>query len=282
MTRATPELAVHRFEAGNPQPGGLVVLLGFLLLVALQFLVVLRSGLLPVAVMRLVVQDEDVLHAHQIGHHPLEHLSFGFEGIQFLAAPLKQGASALRKLDALAKLEGVVVGDDDLGAVHVVQHVARDQFAAGVVAVRIVRLQDAQAVLDREARRNNEEAAREALALRVAHRVDGLPGDEHRHDGGLAGAGRQLQREAHQLRIGVVVGVGQMFEKALARLSRLGRDLSQPDRRFDRLDLTEERTNAAELVVPPVLKQPRRLGRDLPVIRIGQFAATCQPGCELR
>ena len=34
------ELAVDRFEAGNPEPGGFVVLLGFLLLVAFQIVFV--------------------------------------------------------------------------------------------------------------------------------------------------------------------------------------------------------------------------------------------------
>ena len=66
--------------------------------------------------MRLVVEDEDVLHAHQIGHDALQHLPFGFERVQFVAATLKQATAALRKLDALAKLEGVIVRDDDLGA----------------------------------------------------------------------------------------------------------------------------------------------------------------------
>ena len=46
----------------------------------------------------------------------------------------------------------------------VVEHVARDQLAAGVVAVRVVRLQDAQAVLDGEAGRDDQEAAGEVLA----------------------------------------------------------------------------------------------------------------------
>jgi hypothetical protein len=36
-------------------------------------------------VVRLVVDDEDVLHAHQVGHHPLQHLAFGFERVEFLA-----------------------------------------------------------------------------------------------------------------------------------------------------------------------------------------------------
>ena len=40
MTRREAELAVHRFEAGNPEARGLVVLLGFLPLVAFQVFVV--------------------------------------------------------------------------------------------------------------------------------------------------------------------------------------------------------------------------------------------------
>ena len=108
------------------------------------------------------------------------------------------------------------------------------------------------------------------LALRTPRRVDGLPGDEHRHDGRLAGAGRQLQREAHQLRVGVVIGIGQMLKKTLSHLSHLRRDLRQPNGRFDGLNLAEERADAAELVVPPVLKQACRLRRDMPVVRVGQ------------
>ncbi len=91
----------------------------------------------------------------------------------------------------------------------------------------------------------------------------GLPGDEHGHDGGLARAGGQLQREAHQFRIGVSVGVGQVVEQALSRL-RLRRDLGQPDGRLGRLHLAEERAHAAEIVMAPVLKQAGRLRRHLP------------------
>ena len=55
---------------------------------------------------------------------------------------------------------------------------------------------------------------------------------------------------------------------------RLRGDLGQPDGRFDRLDLAEERADAAELVMPPVLEQPCRFGRDLPVAGIRQVPAT--------
>ena len=100
------------------------------LLVALQVLVVGLVRLLAVAVVRLVVEDEDVLHAHQVGHDALDHLAFGLQRVQLLAGrPCEQRAAALGQLDPLAQLEGVVVGDDDLGPVHVVQHVARDELA---------------------------------------------------------------------------------------------------------------------------------------------------------
>ncbi len=116
-----------------------------------------------------------------------------------------------------------------------------------------------------------QEAAGEVLAAGAAHGVDRLPGDEHRHHGGLARAGGELQREAHQFGVGVLVGAGEVIEQALARLG-LGRDLGQPDGGFDRLDLAEERADAAELVMPPVLKQAGRFRRDLPLAGVGQGA----------
>ncbi len=217
MTRAEPELAVHGLQPGDPEPGGLVVALGLLAVVALQVLVVVVARLLAVAVMRLVVQDEDVLEPHQLGHDALEHLPFALQRVQRLAdASLEQRAAALRQLDPLAALEGVVVGDDDLGAVDVIQHVGRDQLAARVVAVRVVRLQHAQAVLDGDARRDHEKAAGESLALRPPDGVDGLPGDQHGHDRRLARARGQLEGQSQQLRIGVVVRAGEVVEEALA------------------------------------------------------------------
>ena len=76
------ELAVHRLEPGDPDARGLVVLLGLLPLVALELFVVLRDRLLAVAVVRLVVEDEDVLHAHQVGHDALDHLAFGLQRVE--------------------------------------------------------------------------------------------------------------------------------------------------------------------------------------------------------
>ena len=78
--------------------------------------------------------------------------------------PWRSARPPFGEFDAFAQLEGVVVGDDDLGPVHVVEHVARNELAVVVVAVGVVGLEDAQAVLDREARRDDQEAAGEVLA----------------------------------------------------------------------------------------------------------------------
>jgi hypothetical protein len=75
------ELALYGFQAGYPKPRGLVVLLRFLLVVAAQIADILFSGLLAIAMVCLVVEYEDALHTHQVGHNPLEHLAFGFQGI---------------------------------------------------------------------------------------------------------------------------------------------------------------------------------------------------------
>jgi hypothetical protein len=47
----------------------------------------LSSGVLDtlaVAMMRFAVDDDDILHSHQLGHDTLEHLALGFERLEFL------------------------------------------------------------------------------------------------------------------------------------------------------------------------------------------------------
>ena len=87
-------------------------------------------------------------------------MPLGFLCVELVAgAPGEQRATAGREFDALAQLEGVIVGDDDLGAIHIVEHVARHQFAVLVIAVGVVGLEHAQTILDGETRRNDKEAA---------------------------------------------------------------------------------------------------------------------------
>ena len=126
----------------------------------------------------LVVHDENVLHAHQVGHDPLQHLSLGLQCVQRLPTPaFQQPASPFRHLHAFPQYEGMVVGYDDLGPVEVAQHVAGHQLSADVVAVRIVGLQYAQPVPDRNPWRHNQKTACEPPAVGMSDGVDRLPRD---------------------------------------------------------------------------------------------------------
>ena len=185
---------------------------------------------------------------------------------------LEQQATALGDFQALAPPEGVVVGDDDLGALDLIEEVAGDQFTAGVIAVGVAGLEDPQAVPDGDPGGDDEKAARKLLGAPSAYGVDGLPGDQHGHDGGLASPGGELEGQAHQLWVGVAVGIRQVLEEAFAGLADLGRDLGQPDGGLDGLDLAKEGADAAEGVMAPMLEETGRLGGDPPMIRVRVLA----------
>ena len=153
----------------------------------------------------LVVDDEDALQAHQRRHHPAQHLPLRLHGAGRLAAAPEQRARSLRQFQPLAPLERVVVRDDHARPLHVRQHVARNEFAAAVVAVRVFRQQNPEAVPDRDSRRYDQETAREVPAAGTADRVHGLPGDQHGHDHRLAGPGRHFEGDAEEF--GVCGGV---------------------------------------------------------------------------
>jgi hypothetical protein len=107
-------------------------------------------------------------------------------------------------------LKGVVVGDHDLCTLDLVKEVVGDELAIRIVAVGVVRLEHTQAVLDGEPRCDDEKAPGEMLAAGAAGGIDGLPRDEHRHYGGLARTGGELQRETLEFRVGVPVGGGEV------------------------------------------------------------------------
>ena len=63
-----------------------------------------------------------------------------------------------------------------------------------------------------------------------------------------------------------------MVEEALAASPHARRDFGEPYCGLDRFDLAEEGPNATEAVVPPVLEQPGRLRRHLPLAGVRQIA----------
>jgi len=264
------EMPLHRLDARYPEPRRLAVAVRLLALVGVGAVLAdaVRARPLAIAVVGLVVEHENVPESHQLGHDALQHLALGLrERPGRPSAPLQQEAGPLPNGFPLAPAEGVVVRDHDARLTEHGEELRRRQLALAVVAVRIVRLQHAQPVADRDAGGDDEEAAREARAGGVAHRVDRLPGDDHRHHGGLAGPRRELERDPPETGVRVLAGALQRAQQfARPAIAAPGRHLGQPDQRLHGLDLAEEGAEVAEFVRSPVIEQPRRLGRDLPVL----------------
>ena len=105
----------------------------------------------------------------------------------------------------------------------------------------------------------------------MPHGIDCLPRNEHGHDRGLACPGGQLQRQAQQAKIGIIAGLFQVFEKALAIFAKLRGDLGQPDGGLGSFDLAEKRAHISKLVVAPMFQQAGCFGGDAP-LRLGQLA----------
>ena len=153
------------FEPRDPQAGGFPVFFGFLSVISLERAFLLLTRLFAIAVVGFIVENQDVLDSHDLWHDPLQHLPFGFQGLQRFASPAKQGTPTFGQWQAFTPLEGVKVGDDDLRLFQIGEHVAGNQLTALVVAVRIVGLQHAQAVPDGDARGDHQKAARESGTL---------------------------------------------------------------------------------------------------------------------
>ena len=140
------DLVADGFEPRDPDPGFLVPLLGFGAIFALERLV-LAVGLAAVAVMGLVVDDDDVLLAAEFPADAVDHLGRGL--VEVGAENL---LGQLVGLDQLPDLEGVEVGDEDLGPAELPDQVGRDEVAEPVVVLGVVGPEHPQPVADGDAR----------------------------------------------------------------------------------------------------------------------------------
>ena len=114
-----------------------------------------RPALAAVAVMGLVVEDDDVLLACRSSRQTRRTIWSGVSVNGLGVAVGRPGSHfvELAGLDLLAQLEGVEVGDEDLGlACRPVELLGRDDVALAVVVLRVVGQQDAQPVADGDAR----------------------------------------------------------------------------------------------------------------------------------
>ena len=249
-------------DRGVPDAGGFLVALSLLLLFGRQRLVHLITDLVPVAMMGLVVEHNDVLAAHKFARDALNHLAvrLGPDLLAFVAcvATLDDSGRELVALEGLAVVQGVIVGDDEPRLADPVQEIGRDEAQALVNVLRVGRNQHAEPVADRDARSDHQERVREALRVRPPRLVHRVPRDDHPHQCSLAGPGRHLGGESVQTGVRLSVGIG----KLLLEPSR--RDFRQVDERLNRFTLAEEqRSGTARLA--PMEEETLRLGSHPPL-----------------
>src|SRR5271167_3655581 len=122
------------------------------------------------------------------------------------------------------------VADTDLPLAEAVFESRRNKAEFAIVVVRTGN-QNQEAVLYREAGGDDKDVFGESFVLRIADFVEDLPGDEHGHDDGFAGAGGHLGAEA-----GKVAAIAWDVDTSSFR----GRGFGQPDEGFDGFELAEE------------------------------------------
>ena len=98
----------------------------------------------------LVAEHHHILHTHEIGHDPLEHLAFALKGLELGPATLKERTPPFREIHGLAELEGVIVGDNDLRPIQGTEEITWHELIALVVAVWIVWIEHPEPILDRQ------------------------------------------------------------------------------------------------------------------------------------
>ena len=107
---------------------------------------------------RLVVNDDDVLLVAQArGRRGAPSGPASRVNGSRSAGPGQDRLGELAGRDLLAQLEGVEVGDHDLGLAELLQQVGRHEVALAVVVVRVVGQQHAQPVADGDAGRDDQE-----------------------------------------------------------------------------------------------------------------------------
>ena len=111
------------------------------------------------------------------------------------------------------------VGDQDLAGSQKVAILRGHEIELGVVVITpAVRPEDLEALLDRQIRAADEHGVGKAVIARHPGAVAEGPGDEHRHDDGLAAAGghlaakscQGLDRSVHHLPEEIEIGVGEL------------------------------------------------------------------------
>ena len=256
-------MGLDGLDARQPDPRLLKVLLGLGSLIDVEraLFVFGRRG---VAVVRLVVEDHDVLRIAEDPADSPDHLRRRLPEAFIVA--VRAGQNSLRErggLNLLPPDEGVVVGHENRGRLEPIELVGGHEVHRPVIVAGIVRVEDPESVADRDPGGDDEEPVAEPAVLRVGGLVERLPGDEHRHQDGLAGARGHLEREPRQP--AVVDGVLGADDIERLRVARLLGGLGQVDKGLGCLELAEEKA-AITVFGAPMVDQVAAGRRDMRVV----------------
>ena len=145
-----PQFGLDSFQPGDPDPGILVLALSLLPFISPQHDIVI-TGLAAVAMVGLVVNNDDILLGTQVAADPPYHLIGGFSKEAWPILP-QDALGQFTGIDLFPQFEGMEVGDQDSGTLQFHQPVIRQYVALPVVILWIVREQHPQAVSDGDAR----------------------------------------------------------------------------------------------------------------------------------
>ena len=129
--------------------------------------------------MRFVVDDQDVPRPCHVPEHVA---NIGFIALgAALVHPALGGDFVLT-----FPVERVPVANHDLALPQLVEQSRRHDAESVVVVLRVGRLQDGEAIPDREPRRHHQNVPGEPGVLGRHHLVQDVPRQDHRHDDGFA------------------------------------------------------------------------------------------------
>ena len=149
------------------------------------------APLVPFTEYILYANDEKDIAIQNIGG--IGHLPQNLACIRFITlGPALIDAASLCDSFRTIPRQRLPVGDHDFTLMQFVHQSDRNDVELDIVIIIAARLQNLQAALDRQSRRNNEHILCKALVLRISYLIADHPCDQHSHDGRFSAAGTKL------------------------------------------------------------------------------------------
>ena len=90
-----------------------------------------------------------------------------------------------------------------------------------------------------------------------------------------------MSKQIDEKKLAADLNIRQKLPGGKGEVADIKLDIADNNEFIDRFDLTKERADVVKFVMTPVLQQPRRFGRDQPIVRIRQAAPIPDGGADL-